>query len=380
MTDFRSFEPRRPSALPLLIAGAAFVLAVATMLDRMGWFQGAPAPEPRPVAPRGDLTELEQTTTRVFEENAPSVVHITTERLIRTYIGGFFGIARQPEGSGTGFLWDSNGTVVTNYHVVKTVVEAKSRVKVAIGEDYYDADVIGTAREHDIAVLRVIGAPHGLRPITFGTSRDLKVGQFVLAIGNPFGFDRSLSTGIISALDRSIRTEEGKLTGVIQTDAAINPGNSGGPLLDSAGRLIGMNTAIYSPSGASAGIGFAVPVDTINDVVPQLLDGTRGQRSLGLSFYEPIRLRGTRWGYGLPVAGVEPGSGAEKAGIRPFEVDQDGYILSHGDILVAVDGRRVATEEQIRALLRGRRRGEPAKVILLRGEEWREATVEVPLL
>jgi S1-C subfamily serine protease len=253
MSAYPPFAPRRQSALPSLLTGAVFALAVFLLLDRSGAFTPAASVDPRPVTPRGDLMEFEKTTTAIFERFAPSVVHITTEVLGRTR----FGVQRYQEGSGTGFLWDSAGTVVTNYHVVQKVVEAGSRLKVAIGDDLFDGAVVGTSRENDIAVLRIVSPPRNLAAIPVGSSADLKVGQVVLAIGNPYGFDRSLSTGIISALNRSITTENAKMAGLIQTDAAINPGNSGGPLLDSAGRLIGMNTAIYSPSGTSAGIGFA---------------------------------------------------------------------------------------------------------------------------
>ena len=291
---------RRSSPLSLAFAGAAFVLATWLVLDRNGVFEGAPNPMPRTIEPRGDLMALEQTTTRIFEQTAPSVVHITTEKLARTIAG----MARYPEGSGTGFLWDDAGTVVTNYHVVQTVVESRSQLKVALGSELYDGAVIGTSPQQDIAVVRIVAPPPHLRPIPIGASADLKVGQLVLAIGNPYGFDSSLSTGIISALDRTIATENAQMSGLIQTDAAINPGNSGGPLLDSAGRLIGMNTAIYSPSGSNTGIGFAVPVDAINDVVPALLDGRSAQRHMGVTIGEAVRVdRGSGF-----TAGAKPTS------------------------------------------------------------------------
>jgi S1-C subfamily serine protease len=375
MTAYPPFPTRRPSAVPTIVAGAAFVLAMFLLLDRSGFFTSAPSGEPRAVTPRGDLMEIEKTSTAIFETHAPSVVHITTEALARTR----FGVQRQG-GTGTGFLWDDTGTVVTNFHVVEAVVKAGGQLQVAIGDDLYKGAVVGTSQENDIAVLRIVAPPRGLRPIPIGTSADLRVGQMVLAIGNPFGFDRSLSTGIISALDRSITTENAKMSGLIQTDAAINPGNSGGPLLDSAGRLIGMNTAIYSPSGTSAGIGFAVPVDTINDVVPALLDGRSAQRHLGIVPYlDGVRVpRNTGFNYGVPVTAVEKGAGAEAAGIRPFRLRGD-EVLEWGDIITAIEGRQVQSPTELSRALRGRKRGEVVKVTLVRGDPENAKVVEVPV-
>ena len=378
MTQYQSFGPRRPSPLPLVFAGAALAIAVWLVLDRRGVFTPAPSGDPRPVAARGDLMEVEKTTTSIFEKYAPSVVHITTEALARDW----FGRARTyQEGTGTGFLWDATGTVVTNYHVVKTVVEQGSQLKVALGDDLYNGVVVGSSQPNDIAVVRIVSPPGKLAPIPLGSSADLKVGQTVLAIGNPFGFDRSLSTGIISALNRSIETDNAKMAGLIQTDAAINPGNSGGPLLDSAGRLIGMNTAIYSPSGSSAGIGFAVPVDTINDVVPALIDGPEAQRHLGIvPFDRAVRLpRDTGYTAGVPVTGLESGAGAEAAGIRPYRFDNRGQVAAWGDIIVAIEGKAVKSPVDLSRYLRGRKRGEQVKVTLVRGDLAKAEIVDVPV-
>ena len=351
--------------MPTVFAGAAFVLAVFLLFDRSGWLTPGPNVEPRPITPRGSLLELETTTTSIFERYSPSVVHITTEARART----MYGVRRYQEGTGTGFLWDATGTVVTNYHVVKTVVEADSQLKVALGDDLYDGAVVGTSPRNDIAVIRIVAPPKNLTPIPIGSSADLKVGQFVLAIGNPYGFDRSLSTGIISALNRSIGTENSQMNGLIQTDAAINPGNSGGPLLDSAGRLIGMNTAIYSPSGTSAGIGFAVPVDQINEVVPSLLDGSSAQRHMGVKLDQPVRVdRRSGFSVGLPVVFVEEGAGAAAAGIKPFEFTADGGVATWGDVIVAVDGRPIRSHDDVRRSLRGRKRGETVSVKVVRGD------------
>ena len=376
MTNYRVFERARPSAVPLLLAGGAFALALYLVLDRGGWFAPALRGEPREVAPRGDLMELEKTTTAIFEQNAPSVVHNTTEKLARTYAG----VARYRDGTGTGFLWDTTGTVVTNYHVVQRVVEADSRLKVALGDDLYDGAVVGTSQQNDIAVVRIVGPPSNLRAVPIGSSSDLKVGQFVLAIGNPYGFDRSLSTGIISALNRSIGTDHAQMDGLIQTDAAINPGNSGGPLLDSAGRLIGMNTAIFSPSGASAGIGFAVPVDVINEVVPALLDGNSAQRHMGVTIVGPVRVESsTGFTAGVMVVGLEPGAGAAAAGIKPFVLDSDYNVREAGDIIVAVEDQAVRSQGDLQRLLRGRKRGERVDVTLLRSERGGQRVEKVPV-
>ena len=214
---------------------------------------------PRLVEARGDLADEEKSTIELFEKSRGSVVYITTtERVLDLW-----------SRTGSGFLWDEIGHVVTNFHVVGN---AEARVRLNDGREY-GAALVGASPLHDLAVLRIRISGSLPTPLPVGSSGELKVGQKVFAIGNPFGLDWSLTTGVVSALDRSIPTEDARsvIEHLIQTDAAINPGNSGGPLLDSAGRLIGVNTAIYSPSGAYAGVGFAVPVDTVNRVGPQLI-------------------------------------------------------------------------------------------------------------
>ena len=233
--------------------------------------------EKRLVTPRGDLAGYEITSTNVFESAAPSVVYIFSERRGRAMFG-----AEQPQqGAGSGFVWDRAGHIITNQHVV----EGADRVFVRFDSgEAAPATYVGGSRDHDLAVLRVSSSPVTLSPIPIGSSSDLKIGQFVFAIGNPFGLSRTLTTGIVSALDRRLPTQSGReITGVIQTDAAINPGNSGGPLLDSAGRLIGVNTAIISGTGSYSGIGFAVPVDTVNRIVPQIIrDGRPARPGIGI--------------------------------------------------------------------------------------------------
>jgi S1-C subfamily serine protease len=234
---------------------------------------------PRPTTPRGELTDEERQNIEIFDKWKASVVYIaTTERVMDFWTRS---VANVPRGTGSGFIWDNAGHVVTNVHVVAGASGAY--VKLADGRDY-EARLVGASPAHDIAVLQIRVPKDQPPPVAVGTSHDLRVGQKVFAIGNPFGLDWTLTTGIVSALDRSIEGDNGSvIRHLVQTDAAINPGNSGGPLLDSAGRLIGINTAIYSPSGASAGVGFAVPVDTVNRVVPELIANGRYQPpSLGI--------------------------------------------------------------------------------------------------
>src|SRR5262245_59851892 len=224
-----------------------------------------PNAAPRTITPRGALNAEERATIALFRQASPSVVYITTVARQRDFFS--LNIAEIPQGSGSGFIWDQEGHIITNFHVI----QGASGDKVTLADhSVWDAQLVGVAPDHDLAVLSIKAPKNQLRPLALGTSADLEVGQSVFAIGNPFGLDQTLTTGIISALGREINATTGRtIAGVIQTDAAINPGNSGGPLLDSAGRLIGVNTAIFSPSGSYSGIGFAVPVDTVNRIVPQ---------------------------------------------------------------------------------------------------------------
>ena len=320
---------------PILILGllSAGVLA--------GWCGHAFTPalaQPRAVEPRGALPEWEQVSIRRFKEAAPSVVYITTtEERSRDFFG--LDVVEVPAGSGTGFIWDEQGHVVTNFHVIQGATRAT--ITLADGS-HHEAVYVGGAPDKDLAVLLLAKTPPKLRPIPLGTSADLQVGQAVLAIGNPFGLDQTLTTGIVSALGREIQSvTRRRIHGVIQTDAAINPGNSGGPLLDSAGRLIGVNTAIQSPSGASAGIGFAVPVDTVNRVVPQLIARGRLERpDLG---FEPVspRLMERAFGpqKGVMVGKVLRGKAAERAGLQG--VIAEGRRVLPGDLIQGVNGRAI---------------------------------------
>ncbi len=320
--------------------------------------------EPRVVTPRGDLAEDERSTIALFEQARGSVVFIaTTERVLNPWTRNALQV---PRGTGSGFLWDRLGHVVTNDHVVAGASGAM--VRLADGRAY-DAVLVGTSPAHDLAVLRIGVGTGRPEPLPIGTSHDLRVGQKVFAIGNPFGLDWTLTTGIISALNRELPSETGAvIERLIQTDAAINPGNSGGPLLDSAGRLIGVNTAIYSPSGASAGIGFAVPVDTVNRVVPRLIAQGRYIRpSLGVRAEEQLNAAlSARLGIeGVFALEVDPGSAAERAGIRPARLMRDGGFQA-GDVILAVEGRPLRRVADLLAALDRQAPGDTITLTILR--------------
>jgi S1-C subfamily serine protease len=343
---------------------AALILTAVWLLPGLGLGNAKAQVQPRAVTPRGALAPGEQALIELFERARVSVVYITTEaRVVDPWTRNAFSI---PRGTGSGFAWDERGHIVTNRHVVSGASGA--RVRLADGRDAA-AQLVGVSAAHDLAVLR-IDVPNLPRPLSVGSSHDLRVGQTTLAIGNPFGLDWTLTTGIVSALDRSLPTEDGRglIEHVIQTDAAVNPGNSGGPLLDSAGRLIGVNTMIFSPSGASAGVGFAVPVDTVNRVVPQLIEtGKYVRPTLGVEVDERVnqliteRLRVT----GVAVLRVTPGSAAEAAGIRGARIQESGIVVP-GDVILAVDGEPVDGVARLLGRLDERRVGETVRITLLR--------------
>jgi len=332
--------------------------------------KGAPA-DARPVTARGDLASDEKATIELFERCSPSVVYITS--LARRPVS-LFEMTEVPQGAGSGFVWDRQGHIVTNFHVIQN---ASSLVVTLADQSDWKATVVGVEPDKDLAVLR-IGAPDAkLPPILVGTSRDLKVGQKVFAIGNPFGLDETLTTGIVSALGRTIESVTGrKIQNVVQTDAAINPGNSGGPLLDSAGRLIGVNTQIASPSGASAGIGFAVPADTVNEVVPQLIAHGRVIRPrLGITPAQEGIVR--RLGLtGVLVLEVQDGTGAAKAGLRGTRRGADGSVVL-GDVIAGVAGKKVASYDDLVSALEKQKIGDTVPVLILR--DGVEKTVDVTL-
>jgi S1-C subfamily serine protease len=373
---FRTQGANMGNRMTRLIAWALWLL-VGLWLATLLWPALAPRPDatPRPVTPRGDLAGDEISTIALFEASRDSVVFISTRQNVRHFWTR--DVMSVPRGNGSGFIWDQNGHVVTNWHVVEGASEAT--VRLSNGRDYRAA-LVGASPDHDIAVLRIgIGfEPPPAVPI--GSSADLRVGQKVFAIGNPFGLDWTLTTGIVSALDRSLPAASGRsIEHLIQTDAAINPGNSGGPLLDSAGRLIGINTAIFSPSGASAGIGFAVPVDTVNRVVPQLIAHGRYLRpALGIEVHSGLneRLSRNTGVRGVFVLGVQPGSAADQAGLRGALTQADGS-LTPGDAILAVAEREVSTLDALFAALDEHAIGDAVSLRLWRDGQQREVQVEL---
>ncbi len=360
--------------LAWVVLAAAAILGLWRLLPLA---DGATARDaaPRAVTPRGELAADEKATIDLFERSRSSVVYITTrEQVLDIWTRNVFSV---PRGTGSGFVWDAAGHVITNYHVIEGASEA--RVKLADGRDY-KASLVGASRVHDIAVLRISAGGKPPPAIPLGESRTLKTGQKVFAIGNPFGLDWTLTTGIISALDRSLTGEDDvTIEHLIQTDAAINPGNSGGPLLDSAGRLIGMNTAIYSPSGASAGIGFAVPADTINRVVTELIrTGKYTRPSLGIYIDEGInqRLAGAFDVEGVIVLRVNKGSTAEAAGLKGATVLRDGRVAL-GDVIVELEGKPVASVGRFLARLDDYKIGDTVRLTVLRGRTKTQVSVRL---
>ena len=346
-----SFPGRRPGRrVPLLLLLAVIAGGWWLMFARDQ--PPLPPPEPRAVVARGDLAAAEKTAIDIFRSASPSVLFITTIELRRSFFS--LNIYELPRGTGSGFIWDQNGHVVTNFHVI----EEANRLEVTLADQTtWPATVVGVAPDKDLAVLKIEAPSDKLPPLPVGESTNLLVGQQVFAIGNPFGLDQTMTSGIVSALGREIQAVTGRtIQGVIQTDAAINPGNSGGPLLDSAGRLIGVNTAIYSPSGGSAGIGFAVPVDVVNRVVPEIIrHGRVIQPGVGVSVAhaELARRLGVQ---GLLVVEVQPGSAAERAGLRGSR--QTGGRVIIGDVILAVAGREVSNFDEFRNVLDGYRVGD----------------------
>lgn len=339
--------------------------SLTVLLAKQSWVGGAslndPRATPRAVAPRGDLAPDEKSTIALFRQASPSVLHITTIAVQRDLFT--LNLYQIPEGTGSGFVWDTTGNIITNFHVIQNADAAQVTLA---DQSTWKARVVGVAPDKDLAVLKIDAPAARLKPIPIGTSKDLQVGQSVLAIGNPFGLDQTLTTGVISALGREIESVTRRpIQGVIQSDAAINPGNSGGPLLDSAGRLIGVNTAIYSPSGASAGIGFAIPVDTVNRVVTELIRfGKVTRPGLGVQIAEDQiaqRLGVT----GVLVVDVVPGSAAAKAGIRPTRRETSGRVRL-GDVIVAIDGKKTDSANELFLTLEKYKVGDSVSVSLLR--------------
>ncbi|MEM9846506.1 MAG: trypsin-like peptidase domain-containing protein, partial [Bacteroidota bacterium] len=320
------------------------------------------------------LNQGEESTIRLFEEAAPSVVFITTTSFRRDYFNR--NVTEIPSGTGSGFVWDKAGHIITNYHVIQSVIKQNGGgISVTFyDQSTWDAEIIGTAPEKDLAVLKIDAPTDLLRPIPVGISEILRVGQSTYAIGNPFGLDQTLTTGIVSALGREIESVGGvQIRDVIQTDAAINPGNSGGPLLNSSGELIGVNTAIYSPSGAYAGIGFSIPVDAVKLAVPDLIQyGQINRPTLGIYPYNQQSSRIE----GVLIMGIAEGGGAEQAGLQPTYRDRYGRITL-GDIIVGIDNKKIASYSDLILTLEEYKPGDRVSVSILRDEQ--EVAVDVVL-
>ncbi|MBU4212665.1 MAG: trypsin-like peptidase domain-containing protein [Kiritimatiellae bacterium] len=321
---------------------------------------------------RENLSNFENNTIEIFRRVSPSVVSVGNKAIFRDLFG--FQLYEIPQGVGSGCVWDKEGHILSNFHVI---YEASSiQVTLQNGANF-SAEVVGVDPDHDIAVLQIRAPESTLTPIPLGTSRDLQVGQNVMAIGNPFGLDTSLSLGIVSALGRSIISMTGRrIYDVIQTDAAINPGNSGGPLLDSTGRLIGLNTAIVTTSGSYAGVGFAVPVDTVRRIVPQLIAFGKVPRvGIGIQTV-PDHLTRRAEVVGVAIFNVQPRSPAGRAGLQGLKQTPRGNIV-FGDILVEVDGSPVKCNNDLAAIMDRHQAGDIVKMTYLRGNE--RLTVELTL-
>jgi S1-C subfamily serine protease len=309
-------------------------------------------------------TDDEKNNIAVFENASPSVVFVTNTQLRRQRFS--LNVMEIPRGSGTGFIWDDSGLIVTNFHVVY----GANRITITLQSNKsYQAEVVGTAPEKDIALLKIDAPEEELKPLPLGDSASLAVGRKVLAIGNPFALDTTLTVGVVSALGREIKSITNRtIKNVIQTDAAINPGNSGGPLLDSHGRLVGVNTAIYSPSGASAGIGFAIPVNTVAKIVPQLIEhGKLIRPVLGietLTDYWTRRLRVK----GVAILSVREGMPADLAGMVGVREDRRGNIHL-GDVIIAINGEGVTNEDSLLTQLEQYKPGDVVEVTTLKDEE-----------
>ena len=363
--------PRRHWVLLIVLLALCVLLVVRLVPHNRGV---DPDAQPRAIMPRGALADDEQTTIEIFRQASKSVVHITTSGLRRDLFS--LDVFKVPQGAGSGFVWDSDGHIVTNFHVIQNAAS----VDVFLADpqsgkrNRYPAKFVGGYPDKDLAVLSINAPRDQLHPIPVGTSDDLQVGQKVFAIGNPFGLDQTLTTGVISALGRQIESVTRRpIKNVIQTDAAINPGNSGGPLLDSAGRVIGVNTAIFSPSGAYAGIGFAIPVDEVNRVVPQLIrHGKIVRPSLGIELV-PDQIA-QRWGVrGVIIGGVVAGGPAERAGLRGLARDDDNRIIA--DVITEVDGRAITRSRDLFELLADKAVGDSVELTVLGPEGQRKVTV-----
>ncbi|UQA58493.1 S1C family serine protease [Polyangium aurulentum] len=362
--------------IAIVFAGGYFVGRSRTRPVLRSDDTAAPVQQQLPPIPQ-ELSGDEKRDIEVFRHAAPSVVFITSLAVQRDVFS--FDVTTIPQGTGSGFIWDESGNIVTNFHVI----QQGERFSVTLSDQSeWDAKVVGAAPEKDLAVLHIDAPKEKLIPLKVGRSRDLLVGQRVLAVGNPFGLDHSLTIGVISALGRELTSPIGrKIRDVVQTDAAINPGNSGGPLLDSSGRLVGVNTAIYSPSGASSGIGFAIPVDTVARLIPQLIEkGRASVAGIGVQLNPTLDRYARRAGIeGIVIYDVTEGSPAEKAGLEGVRASRGRRIVL-GDMIVSVDGKRVRSAEELLDAFDQAGAGKEVKLGVVREGKEREVVVTLVAL
>ncbi len=380
-SDFRH-ESSESTQASLSTWIAVFFFMVASGLAIWKFMDLPPSPlhdpnaKPRLVTARGELSGTEQSQIELYRNAAPSVVHVTSFALAGR------NMRRESLGTGSGFIWDEDGHVVTNFHVIQKAQAA--RVTLFDGS-VHDARLVGSDPDKDVAVLKIDTLGSHLSPIPIGSSQDLLVGQNVYAIGNPFGLDQTLTTGVISGLGREIESvTERTIFNVIQTDAAINPGNSGGPLLDSAGRLIGINTAIYSPSGAYAGIGFAVPVDAVNRAVPEIIrTGSVDRPGLAVIVWSDsdvaqLRQLGILDRQGVLFRKVIEGGAADRAGLQATIELPNGLRL--GDLLVGFDGETITGTKDLFRVLERFRIGDTVSILVIRDSQEREISLTLQAL
>ncbi|MGL6076819.1 MAG: S1C family serine protease [Fimbriiglobus sp.] len=361
----------------LTFAAAAFVYAYGS------WYRAPavddpasiPVPPPRPTEPLSPPDVEENEAVRVFKECKDSVVNVDTYVRVRRFDAS---IAEQQTGSGSGFVWDDAGHVVTNFHVIKDAVGAGRAIRV-VGSDRsaWEAKIVGVSPDHDLAVLKLRAGSTAVKKIRVGQSAGLEVGHKVYAIGNPFGLSLSMTKGIISALEREINSPSDRIiNNVIQTDAPINPGNSGGPLLNKDGLLIGVNTAIKTPSGGNVGIGFAIPVDTVTPIVTELI--ARGrilQPDIGVKLVDQWRVRRVGITTGVMISSIEEGSPAEKAGLRGLVVDRRTGEVEMGDVILSINGKEVKGNTEFAKMISSFKIGDSIRIVYERNEERKSAEV-----
>ncbi|HLU48021.1 MAG TPA: trypsin-like peptidase domain-containing protein [Planctomycetota bacterium] len=359
--------------LACLLAAAGFAAGALVVSQRESPIPGDRPPAIAEAQSDGtlELGEEERRLVSVFEQASPSVVFISNLAIRRSFFS--LDLEEIPQGQGSGFMWDKKGHIVTNFHVI---AGARGIVVTLPDHTSWRATVVGVARDKDLAVIRIDAPEDKLRPLPLGRSETLKVGMTTLAIGNPFGLDNSLTTGVVSAIGREMRSVSGRtITDVIQTDAAINPGNSGGPLLDRQGRVIGVNTAIVSRSGSSAGIGFAVPIDTVRRVVDQLIRYGRVIRpGLGVECLPDDSARRVGVERGVMIRRVVPGSGADAAGLRGIRYFQDGTI-AFGDVILKIGDEDIHNANHLLNVLERHEVGDKVTVTYVRGSEVQTAKV-----